>query len=724
VIAGALGAALRYAGLGLKVMVAHGKRPILDDWPNKATTDPTTITAWWRDHPGANVGIVPDETFAVLDIDTHKGGDKTIAALEARHGPLPETIVSRTGGGGTHAYYRVQLGRPLQYQPGPGVEILNSRRQAIEAPSIHPDTGQAYEWITPPWAGEMADAPEWFYKPEQNAKDTANGHAPAGETERRYARAALDGERQRLALQQQPGRNIALNNAALALGSLAHVGAYTEGEAHAALRAACELNGLIADDGMSAFEATFSSGWSAGLREPRDVPKREASQEQDARPPQFSDDALALRFTAQFGNQARFVAAWAKWLFYDGARWRPDDTLRAFSEARIICRDAAAECHHKRDAAKIKSKATIAAVERMACADRRHAATTDDWDRDPWLLNTPGGTVDLRTGALGQHRGEDMITKWTAVAPAAECPGWIAFLDRIFDRDAELIGFVRRALGYALTGETREHALFFGYGSGGNGKGVLINSVTGVMGDYATVAPMETFTATLGERHPTDLAMLRAARLVTAQETEQGKHWSETRIKALTGGDPITARFMRQDFFTFVPAFKLFIAGNHKPSLRGVDEAIRRRLHLIPFAVTIPAAERDPKLQEKLKTEWPGILAWMIDGCVEWQHVGLAPPAAVTAATADYLAEEDTFGSWLGECVREAYEGATETTADLFASWKRYAEAAGEQVGSQKAFSHAMQARGFKSGKFGHDRTRGFRGIRLVRPTAEPRDDG
>ena len=253
-------------------------------------------------------------------------------------------------------------------------------------------------------------------------------------------------------------------------------------------------------------------------------------------------------------------------------------------------------------------------------------------------------------------------------------------------------------------------ALFFGFGTGGNGKGVFLNTLTGIMGGYAAVAPMETFTASVSDRHPTDLAMLRGARLVTAQETEEGRRWAEAKIKALTGGDPITARFMRQDFFTFAPTFKLFVAGNHKPGLRGVDEAIRRRMHLIPFTVTIPPNERDRKLTEKLRTEWPGILAWAIEGCQHWQRIGLAPPKAVLDATDQYLEAEDTIGLWLAErCwVEPKY---CDTTANLFRSWTTWAEAAGEHPGSQKRFSQAIEARGFKPRRQGGTGRSGFEGL-------------
>jgi len=223
---------------------------------------------------------------------------------------------------------------------------------------------------------------------------------------------------------------------------------------------------------------------------------------------------------------------------------------------------------------------------------------------------------------------------------------------------------------------------------------VLIDTVAGILGDYHGAAPIETFTVSATERHPTELAALRGARLVTAIETEEGRRWAESRIKALTGGDTIAARFMRQDFFEFKPQFKLVIAGNHKPGLRSVDEAIRRRFNLIPFGTTIPPEERDPDLTEKLRLEWPGILAWMIDGCLQWQERGLDPPKAVTDATTAYLDAEDAMGAWLQECCAvNAHH--SDTSAALYASWKTWAECAGEKPGSQKRFAQTLEARGF-----------------------------
>jgi putative DNA primase/helicase len=429
------------------------------------------------------------------------------------------------------------------------------------------------------------------------------------------------------------------------------------------------------------------------------------------RPPAFSDEALALRFAERHSGDLRFVAAWGKWLSYTGTHWQFDDTLHAFDLARHVCREAAAECNKPKLAPMIASAKSVAAVERLAKADRRMAATIDQWDGDPWLLNTPEGVVDLRTGQRRPHRPDDYMTKIAAVGPKGDCPRFLVFLDRILAGDVALRDYLKRALGYALTGDTREHALFFAYGTGANGKSVLLSTVAGILETYQKTAPIETFTATNGDRHPTDLAGLRGARLVTATETEEGRRWAESRIKQLTGGDVVSARFMRQDFFEFKPAFKLFIAGNHKPSLRSVDEAIRRRFHMIPFAVTIPPEERDGELTEKLRSEWPGILQWLIDGCLEWQTEGLRAPQAVIDATAAYLEAEDAIASWIDDrCERDP--SSWESSASLFASWSVWAERAGEQPGTMRRFAQTLESRGFQSQRKMNGR--GFVGIRIV----------
>jgi putative DNA primase/helicase len=430
----------------------------------------------------------------------------------------------------------------------------------------------------------------------------------------------------------------------------------------------------------------------------------------DPRPPEFSDEGLAIRFAERHADNLRFVSLWRKWLQWTGTYWRFDDTKLAFDLSRRVCREAAAECNEIKFASAIASAKTVAAVERLALADRRIAATVDQWDIDPWLLNTPQGVIDLRSGRLRAHRPGDHMTKITSVGPSGDCPLFLKFLDRIANGDVKFVAYLRRVLGYGLTGLTREHALFFAYGTGANGKSVLLSTVAGILGDYHKTAPLETFTASNADRHPTDLAGLRGARLVTATETEEGRHWAESRIKRITGGDTVSARFMRQDFFDYRPQFKLVIAGNHKPSLRSVDEAIRRRFHLMPFAVTIPPEERDGELTEKLKAEWPGVLAWLIEGCLEWQAEGLQAPQAVVDATTAYLEAEDALAAWIGDrCDRNP--NAWEASRNLFGSWSAWANEAGEVVGSQRSFSQALEARGMIRKNTEH--AKGFLGLKI-----------
>jgi putative DNA primase/helicase len=422
------------------------------------------------------------------------------------------------------------------------------------------------------------------------------------------------------------------------------------------------------------------------------------------------ENKLAHAFAAKYADSLRFVAVWGHWMTWDGVAWQKDTTLHTFDRVRNLCEQA-----------KSKVKATtVAAIERLAKADRRLAATTAQWDADSHVLNTAGQdgaatAFDLRTGIGHPPNPLDYVTKKTACqcAPAGTPrPLWTAFLDRITDGNVELQSFLQRYIGYCCTGLTTEHVFLFGYGTGANGKSTFINTIARILGDYATGADMSTFIASSVEHHPTDLAKLMGARLVVAQETQKGRRWDETKIKALTGGDRITARFMRQDFFDYLPAFKLFICGNHKPRLSSVDEAMRRRLLLVPFTVEIPPTERDKDLAEKLKPEWPAILRWMIEGALEWQRVGLAPPASVLDATKGYFADQDMLQQWLDECTEDGGQFAFSRTTELFASWKAWCEPRNAKPGSAQALSEALTDRGFTK-KRNNVGQQGFRNLTI-----------
>jgi putative DNA primase/helicase len=427
-------------------------------------------------------------------------------------------------------------------------------------------------------------------------------------------------------------------------------------------------------------------------------------------PRDVSEDSVALMFAVLYENELRYDHTRGSWYRWDGSRWRIEETQLAFDYARNLIR-AYNKTHSDKSLPKVR---TASAVEQFARADRRLAVTGSLWNNDPWLLCTPGGTVELHTGTMRENRQDDHITKCSTVTPEDKpTPIWSAFLNQATQNDRELQRFLQQIAGYSLTGDTREHGLFFVYGSGGNGKGVFVNTVSNAMGDYALAAAMDTFTSSKYDRHPTELADLAGARLVTASETEEGRAWAESRIKTLTGGDPIKARYMRQDFFQYQPQFKLMFLGNHKPVLHNVDDAARRRFHIIPLNHK-PSAP-DKELPEKLKAEYGGILHWAIQGCLDWRTNGLCVPKVVKLETEAYFADQDTFGQWLAECTTRKYETTGEPAARLFTSWKSWAQLQGEDPGTAKRFAERLSVAGFRKVKDvpGHRGQRGFVGIAI-----------
>ena len=362
----------------------------------------------------------------------------------------------------------------------------------------------------------------------------------------------------------------------------------------------------------------------------------------------ISEDVIAEAFKVKYAGKMKYDHQRGKWFNYDEhEHWVQDNRKGAFHRVRLGCREVG---FGKRWLGKAS---TAEGVEKLIRADPAFAVTADVWDNDPMLLGVPGGTIDLRTSQHRPASPNDMITKKTSVAPAPGAPVlWLRVLADLFPGDPDLVAFLKRFFGYVLTGSVEAHALVFFLGPGGNGKSTVLNVLAKMLADYAVTATMETFMATNQDRHTTDLAMLQGARLVTASETEGGRFWAEARLKAMTGGDRITARLMRQDNFTYMPQFKLVIAGNHPPRLRNPDEAMRRRLFIVPFLVK--PSKPDPKLEQKLSQELPQILAWCIEGCLEWQRDGLNPPASVKLASQEYFETQDIFGQWLAEVLANA----------------------------------------------------------------------
>ncbi len=341
----------------------------------------------------------------------------------------------------------------------------------------------------------------------------------------------------------------------------------------------------------------------------------------------------------------------------------------------------------------------------------------ENFDGDVFLLNCPNGTIDLRSGILREHRREDYITKLcpTEYHPNAPCPIWEGFLTAIFpdaedEPDREMITFMQRSLGRCLTGDVTEQILSIFWGVGANGKSTFINAAFDTIGsDYCLKANKELLMASKSERHPTEIANLWGKRLVVASETDQGRKLNEALVKDLTGGEPQTARRMKEDFWSFLPTHKIILITNHKPRVEGRDEAIWRRVRLVPFttifwdpndpskdASQLPENRRqDKQLGEKLKAEREGILAWLVRGCMDWQRGGLTLPEKVKVATQEYRVEEDTLLKWIEEDCITGDKDYCCRSQKLYLAYKDWCEKANETPLAQKYFGPALEEMGF-----------------------------
>lgn len=436
----------------------------------------------------------------------------------------------------------------------------------------------------------------------------------------------------------------------------------------------------------------------------------------------YSEQWLATEVAGKLRGKVRYSPERRCWIVWDGSRWWIDAALSAEDHIKLELRAVADKVARSNDkgaeaeAKRICSTSCLNNVMSLVKSDRSIVVTQDALDFDLWKINTPAGLVDLTTGTMQSPDPDALCTKRTSVAPdaSAKCPEWLRFLTEACGDDLAMVAYLQRLCGYALTGVTREQMLAFIWGQGGNGKSVFLNTLQHVLGDYAVVASMDTFTASHGDKHTTNLAMLAGARTVTASENAAGKRWDEALIKSITGGEKVSARFMRQNNFTFLPQFKLIFVGNHKPEIRDIDRAMRRRIQLVPFTVVPKVVDLD--LGAKLKGEAPAILAWMIEGCLAWQQQGLQPPPRVLATTAEYFEAEDAFGRWLEECVT-AKEGGYVTVADLYQSWVEWCNTNGEYPGKAKRLSSQLQSRKFVARREPTTRRAGYADIALIHRT-------
>jgi putative DNA primase/helicase len=413
----------------------------------------------------------------------------------------------------------------------------------------------------------------------------------------------------------------------------------------------------------------------------------------------WTELGYARRLVHVYGDRLRYVPEWRRWLVWTGQRWEHDGTGQAVrwmkSIARRLTADALAITSERDRKAALnltrrgESSAGVAGALTLASTEEPVVVTPDDLDADPFLLNTPSGVLDLRTGQLAPHDAGLLLTKMTAAAyrPGAAGPEFTRFLARV-QPDEAMRAFLARLLGHALEGRVPEHVLAILHGDGSNGKSTLVNAVVDALGDYAAPADPDLLTARTFDAHPTGVADLCGLRLAVLHEGDAGRRLAEGTVKRLTGGDRLKARRMREDFWTFTPSHTFVALTNHRPIVTGQDEGIWRRLRLVPWDVIIPSAERDEQLPDRLALEHDAILAWLVAGYRAWRQDGLAEPQRVLDATAAYRAESDTLARFLADrCI--AGHGTVGST-ELYKAWQHWCEEQGADHGTQTAFTTAL----------------------------------
>jgi len=418
---------------------------------------------------------------------------------------------------------------------------------------------------------------------------------------------------------------------------------------------------------------------------------------------QHTDLGNAKRLVHHHGENIRYSPESKLWLVWNGKRWEKDITGGIDRKAKQTVISIASEGYSQdilKHAMQSQAAGRIKNMMTLAKTEEGIPVSTKDLDSDKWLLNCQNGTIDLRTGRLMDYRKEDLITKMIPVNydPDAVCPRFKAFLNQIMNGNKNLIGFLQRAFGYSLTGDISEQCIFFAYGTGANGKSTLFEVLRFLFAEYAQQTDFNTFLQNKNASMTNDLARLKGARFVTAVETEAGKRLSEVIVKQISGGEPITARFLYGEYFEFVPTFKVFWAANHRPDVFGTDNGIWRRIHLIPFDVTITEDQRDTRLPEKLRNELSGILTWCVKGCLEWRKNGLNPPDEVKYATNEYRKEQDSLENFIEECCK-LDDNCTIQKSILYETYKKWSE---EKSISKKAFGTKMKEKGYTDKKSGN----------------------
>lgn len=737
--------ALAYAGRGWQVFPLQsgtkGRHPdgrsaqLLPRGFLNASGDANLIEDWWQRWPDANIGLsLAASGLVAIDADLYKEGCEWNDYIRDRN--LPATFTQKSARGGQHFVFRAAENDRYRGCLCTGVDIKH-KGYILLAPSTF--DGVPYELLD-----EHAPAlrPDWLPEPTNSPRidlrrQSSYEKAGRGEVEELLSWIDPDAGGYDAWVEVLQALHAHFEGSPLGLevaDTWSRRGlAYRKGDVVAKWSGFEVLGGVTIgsiahharQNGANLAEISRKYRRQGSVVATADLRSNGTESDGQSLAPDLSHDALALQLgRSGFDRDAKFVASQERWYFWTGQHWQTDENLGYLTRTRKFLRDLAGTLlanggkqisgAAERRFSQLKSHATIVAVASLARGNPYSVAAANAFDSNDYLLGTPNGTVDLRSGELRNARRGDLISRLTSTSPAE--PGatpklWLKFLDEIMGSDTDVIGFLQRAAGYALTGSTNEHKLLFLHGSGRNGKSVFLNSLLNIWGDHGRRVAATTFLSSRTEHHPTDIASLRGVRLAVASELPRGKTWDEATLKDLTGGDRLTARFMRQDFFEFDPKLTLMIAGNVQPSFRGVDAAIRSRVVLVPFAVTIPPERQDRKLEDKLRDEAPEILRWCIDGAIAWQSRGLDVPDVLARASAAYFDAEDVIGQFLQDRTRPDPE-AFASNADIGMQFNHWLQLQGLAPWSQRTVIKELKSRGYSEAR--QTTARGLKGLRFV----------
>lgn len=668
-----------------------GKHPRTASGLKEATTDEQTIRDWWATWPDANVAVRTGEVSGifVLDVDIKKGakGDESLSALEKEHGKLPETLSATTWSGGEHQVFNYP-GHSVKNRTGfrPGLDIRGDGGYVLVAPSEI--GGHAYQWDNIDSA--IADAPDWLLETIANREGSSNQSLSFS------SQSAQEGF-------SEGSRNDGLFRHAC---SLRNKDLPYDQAKILIMNAAAECNPpLSAKEAIQCLDSAYKR-YEPGTSRP------------------LTELGNAERLVDRFGKFIRFIPDFNSWMYWDNGSWVFDK----LGEINLIAKEVIRGIHHEAthtDNPEIretilkhaKSSEKKSAIDNMIVLASREADIpihAHFLDLNPWHLGVSNGVVDLKSGELRPAKPDDYITKQGDVnyEPGAACPLWEQFLLQIMGGDKELVQFLQRSVGYTHTGTTREQAVFVLHGTGANGKSTFLEVLEKIMGDYCKSVASETLMMQKGRSSSgpnEDIARLKGARLAATSETEEGQVLAEALVKRMTGEDTLVARLpYAKNSFEFKPQFKVWMAANHKPIIRGDDHAIWRRIHLIPFEQTFEGKAQDKSLKQKLLAELPGILNWMIKGCLNWQKEGLNPPAQIQDATRGYRDEMDLLAEWM-EMSCEISPEREATTGELYTSFHSWCDSNVMRPMSRNVFGRKIKSRGFQDGKINGQR--GFRGI-------------